>query len=245
MRILTGAAMQGLAEPVGRIDRPAVFLGKATRLWLSVKGLFRLTLRQAIGMVRALLKPTGLDGPLPDGTALCRRPKTPTVRMPCLCVGGPLNLPADRTGISFPGDGERHARNRVLKSAPRMPGGKLFPVRGKGLPLGAGRGTATCVSPAPERRSHKGRLHPHNAGQRPPQAGWALAGGFGRRLALIPAWRWAKGDGPCRDAQGARRCKSVPLSGQPAPATGTFSGPCKSRQASAGKPWSRRTRWNS
>ncbi|MCA3529450.1 MAG: transposase [Rhodobacter sp.] len=176
MRILTGAAMQGLAEPVGRIDRPAVFQGEATRLWLSVKGLFRLPLRQAVGMVRALLKAAGLDGPLPDGTALCRRPKTPTVRMPCLCVGGPLNLPADRTGIRFPGDGEWHAPSSGAERCPPHARREALLRCGEGdCPWVAGRETATCVSPGPERRSHKRRLHPHN-GRPAPAAGGAGAG---------------------------------------------------------------------
>ncbi|MCA3498665.1 MAG: IS110 family transposase, partial [Rhodobacter sp.] len=41
------------------------------------------------------------------------------------------------------------------------------------------------------------------------------------------AWRCGKGDGLCQDAQGARRRKRFPLSGQAARAVGTFSAPCQ------------------
>ena len=46
-------------------------------------------------------------------------------------------------------------------------------------------------------------------GQRPPPAGQGSA------------WRCRRGDGPCQDAQGARRRKRFPLFGQAAPAAGT------------------------
>jgi len=72
-------------------------------------------------------------------------------------------------------------------------------------------------------------------GQRPPWAGRALAGGFGPRPVLIPLWRWAKGDGPSRDAQGPGRRKSFPHSGQAAHATGTFSAPSWFGQATSGR----------
>ncbi|MCA3472720.1 MAG: transposase [Rhodobacter sp.] len=45
-------------------------------------------------------------------------------------------------------------------------------------------------------------------------------------LVLIPAWRCGRGDGPCQDAQGARRRKRFPLCGQAAHAAATFSAPC-------------------
>jgi len=124
----------------------------------------------------------------------------------------------------------------VLKQqSDHLPAGKLFPVRGKGLSLRAGPGNATRVSPAPARRRRKDRLQPYNGrpasgpagAKRPPWAGRALAGGFGPRLVLMPAWRCGRGDGPCKDSQGARRRRSFPLFGQAAHVTGTFSASCK------------------
>jgi len=64
------------------MGRPAVFSYVAIQLCLSVKVLFKLPLRQAVGMVRALLKLAGLDWPVPDYFTLCRRQKTLTVHIP-------------------------------------------------------------------------------------------------------------------------------------------------------------------
>jgi IS5 family transposase len=79
-------------------------------LCLSVKVLFKLPLRQAVGMVRALLKLAGLDRPVPDDSTLCRRQKTLAVQIPYRRSDGLLDLLVDSTGIKFLGDGEWHAR---------------------------------------------------------------------------------------------------------------------------------------
>ena len=110
MLILIDAEMQWLAELAGKMGRPAVFTDVAIQLCLSVKVLFKLPLRQAVGMVRALLKLAGLDWPVPDYTTLCRRQKTLAVQIPYRRVDGPLSLLVDSTGIKFLGDGEWHAR---------------------------------------------------------------------------------------------------------------------------------------
>lgn len=110
MLMLIDPQMQWLAEPAGRMGRPMVFTDVAIHLCLSVKVLFKLPLRQAVGMVQALLKLAGLDWPVPDYTTLCRRQKTLAVQIPYRRVDGPLNLLVDSTGIKFLGDGEWHAR---------------------------------------------------------------------------------------------------------------------------------------
>ena len=102
--------MTWLAPPDGSPGRPAVFLDVAIQLCLSVKVLFKLPLRQAVGMVRALLKLARLDWPVPDYTTLCRRQKTLAVQIPYRRGGGPFNLLVDSTGIKFLGDGQWHAR---------------------------------------------------------------------------------------------------------------------------------------
>lgn len=93
MLILIGPAMQWLAEPAGKMGRPAVFSDAAIQLCLSVKVLFKL--RQAVGMVGALLKLGGLDWPVPDYSTLCRRQKTLFVQIPYRRAGAPLNLLVD------------------------------------------------------------------------------------------------------------------------------------------------------
>jgi len=59
-----------------------------------------------------------------------------------------------------------------------MPAGKLFPIRGKGLVLRAGCGTATCVSPAPARGIRKDLCCPQY-GRPAPAMGGSGAVGFG------------------------------------------------------------------
>ena len=50
MLILIDPEMQWLAEPAGKMGRPEVFSDAAIQLCLSVKVLFKLPLRQAVGM---------------------------------------------------------------------------------------------------------------------------------------------------------------------------------------------------
>ena len=95
MLILIDPEMDWLAEPVGKMGRPAVFSDVAIPLCRSVKVLVKLPLRQAVGMVRARVKLAGLDWPVPDYTTLWRRQKTLAVQIPCRRADGPLNLLVD------------------------------------------------------------------------------------------------------------------------------------------------------
>lgn len=110
MLILIDPEMRWLAEPAGKTGRTEVFADMAIQLCLSDELLFELPLRQAVGMVRALLKLAGLDWPVPDRSTPCRRQKTLAVQIPQRRVGGPFNLLVDSTGIRFLGDGKWHAR---------------------------------------------------------------------------------------------------------------------------------------
>ena len=56
--------------------RPAVFSDAAIQFCRSIKGLFKLPLKQTAGMVASLLRLAGLDWPVPDYSTLCRRQKT-------------------------------------------------------------------------------------------------------------------------------------------------------------------------
>ncbi len=67
------------------------------------------------------------------------------------------------------------------KSADRLPAGKPLRIWAKGLPLRAGPGNATRVSPARAGRPTQDRCHPRNRGQRPTRrAGSARRGRGGR-----------------------------------------------------------------
>ena len=48
-------------KPTGKRGQSQKYSGDAVQLWLTIKGLFNLPLRQAIGMVQSLLKLAGLD----------------------------------------------------------------------------------------------------------------------------------------------------------------------------------------
>lgn len=78
----------------------------AIELCLTLKALFNLPLRQAMGLVASLLKPAHLDWPVPDYTTLCRRQKTLPVMLGRRPSSGGLHLLIDSTGIKMMGEGE-------------------------------------------------------------------------------------------------------------------------------------------
>ena len=102
--------MEWSAPKLGRPGRPQTFLDAAIQFCLSIKDLFGLALRQAIGMVQSLLRLSGLDWPVPDFSTLCRRQKTVSIQIPFRRAGGDLNLLVDSTGVKMRGDGEWQVR---------------------------------------------------------------------------------------------------------------------------------------
>lgn len=98
------------AAPSGKRGAQPVYRDAAIQACLTVKVLFGLLLRQATSFVASLLKPAGLDWPVPDYSTLCRRQKTLVVQLPCRGSGDPLHLLVDSTGIKVRGEGEWHAR---------------------------------------------------------------------------------------------------------------------------------------
>ena len=64
----------GLAS--GKRGRPSLFSDAAIQFCLTIKALFGLALRQAMGMVESLLKLAGLSRLVPDYSTVCRRQKT-------------------------------------------------------------------------------------------------------------------------------------------------------------------------
>lgn len=107
--------MTWLAPHDGSPGRPAVFSDAAIQFCLSIKVLFKLPLRQTVGMVTSLLHLAGLDWPAPDFSTLCRRQKMLAVQIPYRRADGPLNLLVDSTGIKFLGDGEWQARKHGVQ----------------------------------------------------------------------------------------------------------------------------------
>ncbi len=74
--------MQWLAPPTGQRGRPATFSDAAIQCCLTLKVLFGLPLRQAIGLVQSLLQLMKLDWPVPDFSMVCRRQKHLNVVIP-------------------------------------------------------------------------------------------------------------------------------------------------------------------
>jgi hypothetical protein len=103
--------MEWAAPERGRPGRPRTFSDAAIQFCLSIKVLFGLALRQAIGMVESLPKLAGLeDWPVPDYSTLCRRQKTVSIQIPFRRSGDHLNLLVDSTGVKVRGDGEWQVR---------------------------------------------------------------------------------------------------------------------------------------
>jgi hypothetical protein len=94
----------GLAS--GKRGRTPLFSDAAIQFCLTIKSLFDLALRQAMGMVESLLKLAGLSWPVPDYSTICRRQKTLKVRIPYRPAAQGLHLLVDSTGLKMMGEGE-------------------------------------------------------------------------------------------------------------------------------------------
>jgi hypothetical protein len=143
-----------------------------------IKVLFKLLLRQTVGMVVSLLRLAGMGWFVPDYSMLCRRQKTLQVQILYRRAGGPLNLLVDSTGIKFLGDGEWQARKhgvqgrrqwrkvhlamdtatsdiRAVEFTPRPDGGSpVLPNLLDQLPDDEDIGTVTADGAYDTRRSH-------------------------------------------------------------------------------------------
>lgn len=99
-------AMQWYAPASGKPGRQPTFSDTAIQCCLSIKVLFGLALRQAIGMVEGLIKLAGLDWRVPNYSTLSRRQQMLTVQIPARRSTDGLHLLIDSTGIQFLGEGE-------------------------------------------------------------------------------------------------------------------------------------------
>lgn len=98
--------MDWLAAGSGKRGRAETFSDAAIQFCLMVKNLFGLALRQATGMVASLLKLSGLDWPMPDYPALCRRQQRLQVCISYRPNPNGLHLLVDSTGVKMLGEGE-------------------------------------------------------------------------------------------------------------------------------------------
>ena len=98
--------MQWLGSPNGKQGRDPTFSDAAIQLCLSIKCLFKLPLRQTIGLVGSILSMAGLNWPVPTYSTLSRRQQKLTVQLPYRASRIGLNLLVDSSGIKFVGEGE-------------------------------------------------------------------------------------------------------------------------------------------
>ena len=99
-------AMQWYAPACGKPGRQHTFSDAAIQFCLSIKVLFGLALRQAIGLVESLIKLAGLNWQAPNYSTLSRRQQMLTVQIPAWRSTAGLHLLIDSTGIQFLGEGE-------------------------------------------------------------------------------------------------------------------------------------------
>ena len=90
----------------GKRGRTPTFSDAAIQFCLTIKGLFGLALRQAMGMVESLLKLAGLPWQVPYYSTVCRRQKTLKVQIPYRSAAQGLHLLVDSTGLKMVGEGE-------------------------------------------------------------------------------------------------------------------------------------------
>ncbi|HMB04140.1 MAG TPA: IS5 family transposase [Isosphaeraceae bacterium] len=81
----------------------------AVECLLTLRAVYRLTLRATEGFARSLFGLMGLDLPVPDYSTLCRRAKTVRITLPKRATG-PLHLVLDSTGLKVYGEGQWKVR---------------------------------------------------------------------------------------------------------------------------------------
>ena len=113
----------GLAHPLGRGgDAPGLAISgadpagaqfqysdTAIECLLTLRAVYRLTLRATEGLAGSLLDLMGLDLDVPDHTTLSRRAGTVRITLPKRATG-PLHLVLDSTGLKVYGEGEWKVR---------------------------------------------------------------------------------------------------------------------------------------
>jgi hypothetical protein len=118
-------------QPSGKRGRNQTFSDEAIRFCLSIKCLFNLPLRQAVGRTQSLLHLAGLAWPVPDYSTVSRRQKTLQVAIDAVPTTTGLHLLVDSTGIKMLGEGEwktkKHgaeyrpdARNNILHTTRKL-----------------------------------------------------------------------------------------------------------------------------
>src|SRR5918994_6729426 len=93
------------AEPRTTRGGQPRYSGLAIATALTLRTVFRLALRRTEGLIGSVLRPLGLDLPVPDHSTLGRRAETLEVARP-KAGSAPVHLLVDSTGLKLCGPGE-------------------------------------------------------------------------------------------------------------------------------------------
>ena len=103
------------AHKIKRLGRPRIYADAAIECALTIRAVYRLSLRAAQGLLRSLIRDLDLDIPCPDYTTLSRRSKSIRISAK-LRKGGPIDLVFDASGLKVFGSGEwRQLRDMISK----------------------------------------------------------------------------------------------------------------------------------
>jgi hypothetical protein len=98
--------MRWNGDGTGKRGRSPTYSDASIQFCLTIKGLFNLPLRQAMGMAQSLLELAGLDWQVPDFSTVSRRQKHLSVTIEAQPTTRGLHLLVDSTGIKMLGEGE-------------------------------------------------------------------------------------------------------------------------------------------
>ena len=139
-----------------------MFSDAAIHFCLTIKALFGLALRQAMGMVESLLKLAGLSWLISDYRTVCRRQKTLKVRIPYRPAAQGLHLLVDSTGLKMMGEGEWKRKKHGAEY--RRQWRKLhIGIDAQTMEIRAIEVTPNSVGDAPVLPSLLGQIDPHEA----------------------------------------------------------------------------------
>ena len=97
-------------EPSGKRGKPMKYSWIAIQTALTLKGVFRLPYRATEGLLRSLMRLTGVDLPVPDHSYLSRRAVGLDVAIPRRARIAPMHVVVDSTGVKVYGEGEWKVR---------------------------------------------------------------------------------------------------------------------------------------
>jgi len=98
----------------GARGRPQLYADTAIECPLFVKAVFHLSLRSTQGFLESLVQLMGVDLPVPDYTAVCKRQRDLRIQLGSTPAGQPRHVVIDTTGLKVFGAGEWYVRKHGM-----------------------------------------------------------------------------------------------------------------------------------